>query len=589
MVSGKALGVGPAPPAAGNSVVRVLSSERFLLLLAGGLLLILVGYPLFWLLFRSVGGPQTFTLKYYAEMFTNPGLLEPLVNTLLLAVLVGVGSCTVAVPLAWAVARTDLPLKGLINVVVAVSFMIPPYLTSVAYTMLLGPKAGVINEFWRNLTGLEEPLFNIFSMGGVVLVIAANAYAYVYLFVLAALRSIDPGLEMSARLLGAGTFSTTLRITLPMALPAISSGFLLAALNATALFGPQAFIGLPAQIYFLPTLIFTKLGRYPPEFASAAAMCSLLIVLMFTGLLVQKRLLGKRSYVSISGKAAAQRPLPLGSWKWLFLGLAAVIGLISFGIPFTTMLFFSFSKSWVGPVNLANFTLDNYTYVLFKDPVTRRSIVNTLTFATLAATGAVLLGALVAYIVQRSKLRGRQALDFLASMPLGLPGNVLAVGMILAFGRPPFLLYGTAWILPLAYVIRFLPSAERAGIGALQQVDTSLELAARVSGASWFTAFRRVVVPLLGPSLMAAWLLIFINSIGELSASVLLYSAGAEVASVAIFRLNEQGSTEAIAAFAVLMVVFALSLLVLASRIARRARGGKAESGDGAISLFLGG
>ncbi len=527
-------------------------------------LLVVVGYPLLWLLLGAIGIPQEQTLRHITTVFTEPRNVAPVKNTLILALGTGIGSVVLGVPLAWATARTDMPLGRFIHAMVALSFITPPYLTTLAYIILLGPNAGYINRLLKWVFRLQTGPINIFGMGGIIFVISLHVFAFVYLLTHGALQTLDAPLEESAQILGANRWTITRRVTLPLVAPAITGGALLAAVESLALFGPQAFLGSPAKIVFLPTRIYGTLGSYPPRFADASALSLMLVILTVIGLTVQRRYLERRSFVTVSGRGVRTRTARLGGWRWGLLAVCLVVVLFSALLPLTVLVLAAFSKSWTAAPTPGNFTLHNFHTALIGNQIARRGILNSFKLAFGAATATALLGLLITYIDQRTTMRGRRALDYLAILPLGLPGTVLAVGMIQAFIRPPFRIYGTIWILFIAYVARFIPLAVRSASAAVRQVDPSLEEAARITNASWLQTMRLILVPLIRPGLIVAWLLVFIPALGELSATILLYTSGTETIAVAIFRLNDLGQLEAVSALAVFTigVILIMSLLL---------------------------
>ncbi|HEY8476154.1 MAG TPA: iron ABC transporter permease [Chloroflexota bacterium] len=522
------------------------------------LLLFLVGYPLLWLVLGGLGLPREVSLSYFTRAFTDPANLVPLQNTLILAAGAGVLSVVLGVPLAWATARTDMPLGRLVHALVALSYITPPYLVALAYIILLGPNAGYFNRLLMGLLGLEEGPFNIFSMGGVIFVISLHVFAYPYFLTHGALQALDAPLEESARVLGAGGWTVMRRITLPLVAPAITGGALLAAVESMADFGPQAFLGLPAQIVYLPTRIYGAIGSYPPRYSDASALAILLVVLTVVGLYVQRGYLERRSYVTVSGRGVRSRQTALGPWKWPLLALCLGVVFFSALAPLGVLVVASFSKVWTDPLGPSNITLANFHEALIDNQVSVRGIFNSFKLAFGAATIATLLGLFVAYIDQRTQARGRRLLDYLAILPLGLPGTVLAVALLQAFIRPPVQLYATIWILLVAYIVRFIPRAVRSASASLRQVDASLEEAARITGASWFRSVWHVLVPMLRSGLLVAWLLVFIPSLNELSATALLYSSGTETISIAVYRLNELGQLEVVAALSVVTIAVIL-------------------------------
>lgn len=531
--------------------------------LAVALLLFLVGYPLLWLFLGALGVPQSFGLEHVQRAFTRPQNYAALINTLQLALGTGIMSIFIGVPLAWATARTNMPLRQVVHALVALSYIMPPYLTALAYIFLLGPDAGHFNRLLQGAFGFESGPLNIFSMPGVIFVIGIHVFAFTYFLTHSALKSVDASLEESAQMLGARRWQTALRINLPLVAPAVTGGALLAAIDSLALFGPQAIIGTPAQITFLPTRIYATIGSYPPRWAEASALSLLLVVLTVAGLAVQRGYLERRSYVTVGGRGVRTQIIDLGAWRWPLLAFCLMVVFFSAVAPIGVLTLNAFSKSWTDPLSLSNLTLTHFNAALFQDQVAVRGILNSLKLATAAATIAVVIGAAVAYLDLRTNVRGRRILDYLAILPLGLPGTVMAVGILLAFIRLPIPIYGTLWILLAAYVARFIPLATRSANATFRQIDPSLEEAGRITGASWLHAIRRILMPLSRPGLLVAFLLVFIPAFGELSATILLYTGGTETIAIAIYRLNDLGQLEVVSALAVFTIVVVLTLAAL--------------------------
>jgi iron(III) transport system permease protein len=528
--------------------------------LAIALLLVVVGYPLLWLLMAAFGVPQSVELSYLARVYTRAQNLAPLVNTLILAVGAGAVSVLLGAPLAWATARSDMPLCRTIRALVALAYITPPYLTAIAYIILLGPDAGYFNHAIQAVTGLTRGPLDIFSLGGVIFVVGMHVFPFTFFMTHNALRSVDASFEEAASLLGARRWAVMVRVYLPLVAPAITGGALLSAIASMALFGPQALLGLPAQVTFLPTRIYGVIGSYPPRWAEASALSLTLVVLTALGLILQRWYLERRSYVTVGGRGLRVETMRLGRLKWPLLAFSLVVVFFSSVAPIGVLTIAAFTHSWVEGLSVANLTLANFNEALFNNQVAVRGIINSFLLATGAGIGAVLIGATVAYVDLRTKIPGRRFLDYLAILPLGLPGTVLAVGVLLAFIRPPLVLYGTIWILLVAYIARSIPLATRSLNATLRQIDVSLEEAARVVGATQFEALRRILLPLTRPGLAVAFLLVFIPALSELSATILLYSSGAETIAIAVFRLNELGQLEVVAALAVFTI--AVTLLV---------------------------
>lgn len=531
------------------------------------ILLVVVALPLAWLVIGSVSGDRGLTVEHYRATFTNPENFRALANTLLIGAGAALASIALGLPLAWLVGRSDVPGRRAIWTLVNVAYATPPFLTAIAYILLLGPNAGLINRALRGVFGFVSGPINVFSIGGIIGVITLHVFPFVFLMVAGALESLDPALEQSAQILGAGRLRTISFVTLPMVRPAMLAGALLAFVDALSLFGPQAFIGVPARIPTIPTRIFS-LFSYPPRFGLASALAMSLVLVTVVSLYFQNRFLGQRSYVTMSGKGSDAVRIRLGWWRFPALALCAGVFIFAVVLPYGVLLAVSFAKQWATLLESGNLTLKNYSYVLFEFSLTRHSIINSLTLAAGAATIAMAVGTMLAYLDLRTTLPGRRFLDYLSVVPLGLPGIVLSVGLILTWIRPPLVIYSTIWILLVAYIARFIPFAVRSANTSLRQVDPALEEAARITGAPWLTAVAAVTIPLIKRGMLSGWLLIFVPALRELSASILLYTSGTETLAVSVYQLYQEGYFEAVCALAVITLAITLTMLTLARRMA---------------------
>lgn len=538
-------------------------------LLNAAILGVLVVTPLAVLLHASVRGAEGLTLAHFLTAFGRPLYRGPIVNSLVYAVAVGVLSVLVGAPMAWLAGRTDLPARGLIRTLTIGAFVTPSFLGATAWVILAGPNAGLLNALYRALTGAEEPLLNVFSMPGLVFVTTLYTYPTVFIMTGAALTVTPPDLEEAARIAGAGRVAVLRDVTLPLARPAILGGFILAFLETLVLFGAPAMLALPARFHVMTTQLWAFF-HYPPKVEVAAAY-ALPLLLVAVGLLwAQRRLLGRRSFTTVGGRAAAARPVALGRWRWIaFAGCAAVLG-CAVVLPYFALLRAALSRAWGLGLTWENLTLENFRFVLFEYDPTRGAIVNTLLLGVVTATGATLLTAGVAYVAHRRLLRGAGVLAFLATAPLAVPGIVLSIGLFSAYSRPPLLLYGTIWIIFVAYLTRYLPVAYTACHAAMATVHPDLEDAARILGASRLRAVADVTVPLLGAGLASAWLLVFLPSLRELSSSILLYTSRSRVVSVVIYSLYEEGLWEAVASLGLLLLGITLVIVAVAQRLLGR-------------------
>jgi iron(III) transport system permease protein len=544
--------------------VAALRLEQFVMGAAIVALCVLVVLPLLSLFIGSIWGEEGPTLGNFTEALSSRLYLQPLYNSLVLGAWTGLFSIIIGVPLAWAVSRTNVPGKRLIRLTAYLSYLSPPFLTAIAFVNLFSPNAGLLNVFLRDVAGLPWLTFNIFSMAGIVIVTVMHTFPFVYLLTSSALQSVDASYEEAAQILGASKLRTALVITGPLVAPAILSGTLLAFVNAIALFGSQAIIGLPGRIVTLPTRIYS-LFDYPPEYGLASALSLLFVLITVIALYLQRAFLARRSFVTLAGKGSRPQLVDLGVGRWVLFGFCVLIFLVAIVAPYSALLAVSFSKSW-GLEFWKNLTLANYKFVLVDYDVTRRAIGNSLLLATIAATIAVLLGSVISWIDLRTRLPGRKLLDYAALVPLGLPGIVMAVALIQFWLTMPIALYGTLAILLLAYVGRYIPLGVRAANASLRQVDASLEESARILGAKWGTTMREITLPLIRPGLFAGWLLVFVPVIQELSASILLFSSSSITLAVAIYNLYETGATERVAALAIINMAIIAVAIALANK-----------------------
>ena len=543
-------------------------------------LIVLVVLPLLFLLVGSLRGEEGLSLEHFTEALSGRLYLQALRNSLVLGAWTGLFSVVIGLPMAWAVSRTNVPAPALFRITATLSYLSPPFLTAIAYVNLFSPNAGLINVFLREVVGAPWLTFNVFTMSGLVLVTVLHTFPFVFLLASSALQSVDASYEEAAQILGAGKLRTALFVTLPLIAPAVLAGTLLAFVNAIALFGSQAILGLPGRIVTLPTRIYA-LFDYPPQYGLASALSLLFIIITVAALYLQHRFLARRSYVTVGGKGARPQLIDLGPMRWLLFGFCVLVFVVAIVLPYGALIAVSLSKSW-GLSFWQGLTLANYRFVLFEYNVTQRAILNSLLLATLAATIAVLLGAVISWIDVRTRAPGRRLLDYAALVPLGLPGIVMAVALIQFWLTMPIALYGTLTILLLAYVGRYIPLGVRAANTSLRQIDPSLEESARVLGASWGRTLREVTLPLIRPGLFAGWLLVFVPVIQELSASILLFSSSSITLAVAVYNLYETGYTEPVAALAMVnMAIISLALLV-ANWLAS-GRAAVRPSGDGAV------
>lgn len=528
-------------------------------------LIVLVVLPLVSLVWGSLWIGHGIGTANFAAVLSHRLYLDALVNSLTLGAWTALLSIVIGVPLAWAVVRTDLPGRQFVKLTATLSYLSPPFLVAIAYVNLFSPRAGVINAFLHDATGSSSFTFNIFSMPGLVLVTVLHTFPFVYLLSSSALASVDASYEESAQILGAGRLRTLRSVTFPLVAPAILSGALIGFVNAIALFGSQAIIGLPARIFTLPTRIYA-LFDYPPEYGIASALSLLFVAITVLALYFQRSYLARRSYVTLAGKGARPQRLALNAWRWPLFSFCFGIFVIAVFLPYASLVAVSFSKSW-GLDFWRNLTFKNYHFILFEYDVTRRAILNSIVLATLAATFCVIVGTVIGWIDLRTRFIGRKFVDYVSLIPLGLPGIVMAAALIQFWLRLPLHLYGTLAILFLAYAARYLPLGVRSANAALRQIDPSLEESARILGASWSRTAREITLPLIRSGLFAGWILIFVPAIQELSASILLFSSNSMTLAVAVYNLYENGYIEPVAALALINAAIIGFAIFIANKV----------------------
>jgi iron(III) transport system permease protein len=532
-------------------------------------LCMLVLLPLSWLVYYSfhdrAGG---FTLGNFAQLVTDPSFIDPLITTLTLATSSAVICCVVAAPMGWLVARSDMPLRRTVRALVMASFVTPPFLGAIAWELLGAPNSGLLNQAFRAVTGAEqdEYLFNIYSLPGLIFVIACYTFPYVFVLVANALDRIPGDLEDASSILGGSAWTTARRVTVPLAMPAVLAGALIAFLQAMTLFGSPAILALPAGFHTMTTKIWS-LFQYPPNAELAAATSLPLLVLTILLLRAENFVLGRRGYSVVGGRQGNPRLVALGRWKWVALAVVFIVLLNPVFLPYGALLNAAFSPVASQFVSFGTLTLHNIKFVFFELSATKLAFENTLILCTAAATIGTVMAVVIAYMTARKAIAWHKALGFLATAPVAVPGIVLGVGLFLSYTRPPFVLYGTLWILLIAFVTIALPSAYQQLYSAFRVVNPDLEEASRILGATRLGTLARITAPLLRTSVIATWCFIFVGVIRELSAAIMLFTSETKVISVLIFDLNESGDLGAIAVLGLIMLIVTFTVVVLINRI----------------------
>ena len=505
---------------------------QLILFLAIAILVIVVAFPVLLIFFNAFWADGEFNFASVVDILKEPETFQALLNSLIIATCTTVGSTIVGTFFAWLVTRTDLPHKTFMKSMFLVPFMLPSFIGALAWKMLLSPNAGFINQFFIDNFGFTGPIFNIYSYYGISIVEIMYLFPFVFIQVCGALERMDPTLEESARISGAGLFTITRKITIPLVLPSILSGALLIMLYSMAHFGTVAVLGIENGIYNIPTLIYERIHQSGGSFEAIRTGTVLATVLVISAALIIFCL----AYIAFTILLPTAVIFLVGSLK-------------TYGLSFA----------------LSNLSLDNYKFILFDYKVTRDAIFNSVTLGFSAAIITMFAGVMISYVIVKMKVRGKGILEFLGMLPFSVPGSVIALGVILAWsGQFGINLYNTVWIILVAYIARYMAFSLKANSAALEQVHDSLVEASRACGATMWQSLRDVVLPLVRPGMFAAFFLIFLPSLRELTVSIMLYAPTTRTIGVAIYTLNEDGETvmsAALAGIALIIIIVGQSII----------------------------
>src|SRR5437868_8229726 len=538
---------------------------RPVLWLFAAFMIVLIVLPLSWpAVFAFTDKARHPTLQNFVTLFTNPDFLDPLLTTAIIATTSAVICCIVAAPIGWLVSRTDMPGRQTIRALVTASFVTPPFLGAIAWELLAAPNSGLLNQLYRALTHADVALFNVYTLSGLIFVVSCYTFPYVFVLVTNALDRTPGDLEDASAMLGASAWRTARRVTIPLAAPALAAGALVAFLQAMTLFGAPGILALPAGFHTMTTKIWS-LFQYPPKPELAAAGSLPLLVVTVILLRAQSAVLGRRGYAVVGGRGGEPRRVRLGPFRWP--ALAACLAHLSLPVflPYAALVHAAFSRIPSQPLTRGAFTLDHVRFVFLELSATQLALKNTFVLGLLAATLGTLVAVVVSYLTARAAIRGHRILAFLATAPLAIPAIALGVGLFLAYTRGPVVLYGTLWILLLAYVTIELPAAYQQLQASFRALSPEMEDASRILGASRLRTLRDVTAPLLGPSLIATWCFVFVAVVRELSAAAILFTSETKVLSVLIFDLNESGDLAAIAVLGLTMLFLSAAVIGLAN------------------------
>lgn len=559
----------------------------------GGLLILLtflVLYPLSMLVFGAlsdsnpvVDGFGTFrpALTHFKEVLKNENVHLAFFNALVacgggtvLAVLIGLF-------FSWIVVRTNTPFRRFIAAASMIPLFVPPLVAGVAWGILGSPKTGLLNIVlkWLNI----DFRFDFYSMSGLIIVFGIYYAPYVYMFTSSALRNMDPSLEEASEVSGASAFTTLFTVTFPLIAPAILAGTLLSFVVMLGIYGVPAALGAPANISVLTTYIFKLTAWSPPLYNTAAAVAILLMIVTAILVWAQQRVLIGKSFATVAGKAFRPRSLNLGPWRWFTFGLALIYLFVVVILPTLALVIasfrrFLFFKDFDAIFDSKAYGLWHFNAV-FDNPLTMLSIWNTLKVGVITAVLGGILAFAIGYTVTRTNVKGRRSIDLLATIPVAIPGLVIGVAYLWAWIGLPGGLYGTIWILALAFVARFMPDTVKALSTSFLQIHKELEEAAWISGRGMLSTIFTIVLPLARPGVVASMTLLFVLAVRELGSSLFLYTSDSTVMAVLLLDYYEGGNTGKTAAFSLVQTAILGVLLGITSWLSRGAAQSAARTG----------
>ena len=556
------------PRIVGHGSSDVLISVIFAITAVATAFLILT--PLAALLYGSfrTGGPgtnATYTLRNWQDLL-SPGIVNTLVTTCVISVLTSVLSSVGGALMAWLVYRTDFRHKHFLVASIGLSFFFPGFILAMAW-VILGSTGGIFNNLLSDVLQINSAPFDIYSVTGIVWIQVLHITPFAFFTLRGPLSSMDSSLEEAAYASGASPWHVLRRITLPLMLFPVLSTLLLCFVLSVEQFAIPALVGIPGHVNTLATELYLLTNFSPPNTGLAAAVGLTMSAVTGLSILAQRRIVQRRSAATVSGRGYRLKPLRLGGWR-IAADLACLLYvMLSFIIPLIALVYTSVIKYFVANPFEAAYTWRNYQQ-LWESPGTLVAFWNTLLVAGGGAVIGLLLGTVIAYSTHRLKRRGYRALDFLASLPFGIPGIVVGLGFLWSYVYLP--IYGTLWVLVFCYVARFLPYATETVGAQIVQIDRVLEEAAWASGASRIASFRRIMLPLLRPALQSGYFLLFIAFFREIAAAALIYTSNTQVLSVSIWTYFENANWGMASALSMIASLVTVALMTAMSRASLR-------------------
>lgn len=522
--------------------------------------------PLVYLIYRSFFSSGSFSMEGFKRIYSYPLNWTCLKNTLITAGLAMIFGVILAFPLAWLVGRTNLYGKKFFRTLFVMTYMVPPYVGAMAWLRLLNPTVGTLNTVIMAVFNLEKAPFNIYSVGGLVWVLTTFYYPYAFITISRAMEKMDPSLEEASRISGASPFKTLTTVTLPLMLPSIVAAALLVFVAAASCYGIPSIIGAPGQLYTVTTRIVDYVYIGSQEgLTDATNLAVFLMAIALIVLYISNFVVGKREYITVSGKSTRPNIVDLGKWRIPITVIVSLFALVVVVIPFVTV----FTTSFTMNMGKSMFEAGNITFKYWHTIFTRKSILgsaqNSLISSVWAATLGMVVCLIMAYLLKRTTVKGKRIPDFLITVGSGTPSVVIALALIMTMsGKFVINIYNTMFIMVVAYMIKYMMMGMRTVVSAFSQISPSLEEAAQISGSGWLRRLKDVVFPLIVPSIVAGWFLIFMPCFYELTMSNLLYSNHTKTLGVELFTYQTYHSQQTASALAsgILVVVIVLNYLL---------------------------
>jgi iron(III) transport system permease protein len=545
-------------------------AKMFLILAIVAFLLVFNVFPLLYLLVRAFFETGEFSTEAFRRIYTHALNWEALRNTLITAGCSMVLGVMIAFPLAWLVGRTDMYGKKFFRTLFVMTYMVPPYVGAMAWLRLLNPKVGTLNTLLAQIFGLAENPFNIYSIGGLVWVLTTFYYPYAFITISRAMEKMDPSLEEASKISGASPLRTVLTVTFPIMLPSIVAAGLLVFVSAASCYGIPSIIGAPGQIDTVTTRIIDYVYVGSAEgLTDATTLAVALMLIANVVLYISTFVCGRKQYITVSGKSTRPNMVELGKWRLPVTLLVALFAVIVIVIPFATVALTSVTVNLGKGVTLSNLTA-KYWRILFTRKAIISSAKNSLIAASTAATAGMFISCVMAYLLTRTRLWGRRIPDFLITVGSGTPSVVIALALIMTMsGRFGINIYNTLTIMIIAYMIKYLLMGMRTVVSAMSQIHPSLEEASLISGAGWLRSFKDVTLPLIAPSVVAGWFLIFMPCFYELTMSALLYSTHTKTIGYELFTYQTYHSQQTAAAIATGILILVIGVNWLLNKLTK--------------------